>query len=225
MVRARRANSNIRQGVLHPVQRNRRSRRLPHIIITLDNDIIPTPEIIDLEPTPFTINQSSASIPEIIEIDSQPSEDSLIPSISELEDYLEIQTIISETPIPTTSSTEDQYTDLEPIEKFPDYQSDNSTDSLDLNDLLAQRILAAWEHNATIASNPEQYNYSPEDDDFYSPQSYSPVGYDEVDTLATPLAVSPINIEIPLITFEISYTNSDSDEYILPELYDSSREE
>jgi len=142
-----------------------------------------------------------------------------------LEDYSEIQTIISEAPIPITSSTEDQYTDLEAIEEFPNYLSDNSTVSLDLNDPLAQRILAAWEHNATIASNPEQYNYSPEDDDFYPPPSYSPVDYDEVDTPATPLAVSPINIEIPLITFEISYTNSDSDEFILPELYDLPREE
>jgi len=51
MVRTRRTNPNARQAVLHRVQRNRRSRRLPHTVITLDNDIIiPTPEIIDLEP-------------------------------------------------------------------------------------------------------------------------------------------------------------------------------
>jgi len=137
-----------------------------------------------------------------------------------LEDYSEIQIIFSETPVPTTPSAENQHTDVEVIDV-----SDSSIVSLDLNDPLTQRIIAAGQHSATITPNPDQYNYSPEDYVFYPPPSYSPVDYDEVDTLATPLAVSPINIEIPLITFEISYTNSDSDEYILPELYDSPREE
>jgi len=185
MVHVRRANQGTRRTpsireTSRRIRRNRRTRRLPQIIVSLDNDII--------EPTPSTINQSSP-------------------------------------PIPTTSSTEDQYTYLEAIEEFPDYLSDNSTVSLDLNDPFAQRILAVWEHNATIALNSEQYNYSPENDDFYPPPSYSPVDYDEVDIPATPLAIPPINIEIPLATLEIPYSNSDSDEYIPPELYNYPREE
>jgi len=67
MVRVRRANQGTRQPpsireTSHRIRRNRRTRRLPQITVSPDNEII--------EPTPSTISQSSP-IPEIIEIGSQ----------------------------------------------------------------------------------------------------------------------------------------------------------
>jgi len=81
MVRVRRANQGTRRTpsireTSRRIRRNSNTRRLPYIIVSLNNDtIISTPEIIDLEPTPSTINQSSPSIQEIIEIDLSTSSD------------------------------------------------------------------------------------------------------------------------------------------------------
>jgi len=68
MVRVRRANQGTRRTpsireTSHRIRRNRRTRRLPQIIVAPDNEII--------EPTPSTISQSSPPIPEVIEIGSQ----------------------------------------------------------------------------------------------------------------------------------------------------------
>jgi len=149
MVRVRRTDSNTRQEILHCVQRNRRSRRLPHTIITLDNDIItPTPEIIDLEPR-------SSEVP--------------VPLLILEQEIIEIQENTDDTITLTQPSTDSQYTAPGMIEEFPDNLSDCSTVSLNSNNPLAQRILATWERNAEIAPSPEivdQCSYSPEEDDF-----------------------------------------------------------
>jgi len=195
MVRVRRANQDTRQTpsireTSRHIRRNRRTQRLPHTIVSLDNEIItPTPEI--------------------IEIDSLPSEDPLPFSIPEPE-VIEIQER-TDTPIDifvsTTSSTEDHYFIPAPREDFPDN--------------ISEWILETGERRAEIAPNtiaPDQYNYSPEEDDFYPPPSYSPVTYEDQDPF-TPLEIPPIEIEIPIATIDIEYS------YILPDMYGYPREE
>jgi len=164
-------------------------------------------------------NKIIAQTSEIIEIDLTTSDDPSPPPIPETEEYIEIREPL-DTQINTfasaTPSTENNYTPLETTKNL----------SEELSDL----ILEAWERNAEIAPNPvipDQYNYSPEEDDFHPPPSYSPVVYEELDTPAIPLAVPQIEVEIPLATFETFPTNSDSDEYphIPPEVYNCPREE
>jgi len=81
--------------------------------------------------------------------------------------------------------------------------------------------LEAKERNAEIAPNPvipDQYNYSPEEDDFYPPPSYSPVTYEDLDPFA-PLEIPQIEPEIPIANIDIEYS------YTLPEMYGYSLEE
>lgn len=166
MVRVRRANPGTRQtpsireapGCIH---RNRHTQRLPHTIVSLENEIItPTPEIIEIDPQPLEdLLPFSTPDPEVIEI----------------QEHIDTQIDIF---VSTTSSTEDHYSILASTEDFPDNLSKYSTASLDFSNPLTQRILEAWERRAEIAPNtiiPDQYSYSPEEDDFYPPPSYSPV--------------------------------------------------
>jgi len=118
MVRAWRTNPNARQAVLHRVQRNRRSRRLPHTVITLDNDIIiPTPEIIHLEP--------QSSKPQI-------------PLIILEQEIVEIQENTDDIITLTQPSADNQYTASGIIEEFPDNLSNCSTISITSNNSLTQ---------------------------------------------------------------------------------------
>jgi len=92
---------------------------------------------------------------------------------------------------------------------------------LDFSNPLTQRILEAWERRAEIAPNtitPDQYSYSPEEDDFYPPPSYSPVTYEDLDPFI-PLEIPQIEVETPLVNLEIEHS------YILPETYGFPREE
>jgi len=80
--------------------------------------------------------------------------------------------------------------------------------------------LEAEERNAEIAPNPvipDQYIYSPEEDDFYPPPSYSPVTYEDLDPFA-PLEIPQIETEIPVANIDSEYS------YILPEMYGYSLE-
>jgi len=88
------------------IRRNRRTRRLPHTIVSRNNEIItPTPEIIYIDsspledPLPFSIPE-----PEVIEIQehTDPPVDIFVP----------------------TTSTQDHYSTPAPREDFPDNISD-----------------------------------------------------------------------------------------------------
>jgi len=140
MVRARRANQGTRRTpsireTSRRIRRNRRTRRLPHIIVSLDNATI--------ESTTSTVNQSSPSISEITEINVSTSNDLFPPPITETEENIEIQEPL-DTQIDTfasiTPSTENHYIIPDTSENFPEEQSDF--------------ILEAKERNAEIAPNP-----------------------------------------------------------------------
>jgi len=204
MVRARRSTPGTRRTPsIHEtsrrIRRNRRIRRLPHIIVSLDKGIV--------EPTPSTINQFPPSIPEIAETNVSTSND-LSPPVTE--ENTEIQEPL-DTRVNTFASTTlpagNNYTSLETTEELPEELSDF--------------ILEAEERNAEIAPNaviPDQHNYSSEEDDFYPPPSYSPVTYEDLDPFAP--------LEIPQIETAIPIANIDSESsYIPPEMYDYSPEE
>lgn len=201
MVRARRSTAgtrrelSIRKASRH-IQQNRRTRRLLLNRVSFLNELI--------EPTPSTINQSSPFIPEIAEINVSTSKD-LSPPLTEgnteIQEPLDTQI---NTFASTTPPTGNNYTPFETTEELPEELSDF--------------ILEAEERNAEIASNPEQYNYSPDEDDSYPPPSYSPVTYEDLDPFA-PLEIPQIEIAIPIANIDSEYS------YILPEIYGYSSEE
>jgi len=86
---------------------------------------------------------------------------------------------------------------------------------LNSNDSSTQGTSTNWE--AETSQNPDtiiQYNYHPEEDDFYPPPDYSPVVYEDLNPFE-PLAIP----EAPFASIDIEYS------YFLPDMYGYPREE